>query len=413
VNEASKRSWGWLLSVWSVCACTPARPAETRGAAALSAVPSTFEDEVAFLRQHGPVIVLAGDSGERVAVSPELQGRVMTSSVAPRAASLGWVNRAFIEAAQTGTRFDNYGGEDRFWLGPEGGQFGLYFPEGAAYTFSAWQTPPVLNEGAWTVSQRTDRSLVLGRSFHVKNHSGTSFDVAALRTVTLLTRIDMGAGLGVDIPPSVQVVGFETKNTITNLGPEPWTKARGLLSVWILGMYSPSADAHVVIPFDPAGPGEIVNDRYFGKVPPERLSVHAREGFLVFSCDGSLRSKIGVGPRRARSPLAAYSASAHLLTLVQYDHPANATDFVNSMWEDQKDPYAGDIVNSYNDGPTEPGKPSLGGFYELESSSPAAALAPGASLDHRHRTLHFVGERADLEVIARKALGIGLDDFSK
>ena len=26
------------------------------------------------------------------------------------------------------------------------------------------------------------------------------------------------------------------------------------------------------------------------------------------------------------------------------------------MWETQKDPYGGDVVNSYNDGPTEPGK---------------------------------------------------------
>jgi hypothetical protein len=83
------------------------------------------------------------------------------------------------------------------------------------------------------------------------------------------------------------------------------------------------------------------------------------------------------------------------------------------MWEEQKEPYGGDIVNSYNDGPTEPGKPSLGGFYEIESSSPAAALAPGASLVHTHRTFHLVGERADLETIARKVLGIGLDDFSR
>ena len=62
---------------------------------------------------------------------------------------------------------------------------------------------------------------------------------------------------------------------------------------------------------------------------------------------------------------------------------------------------------------TEPGKTSLGGFYELETSSPAAALTPGASLVHTHRTFHLVGERADLEAISRRVLGIGLDDFSR
>ena len=91
---------------------------------------------------------------------------------------------------------------------------------------------------------------------------------------------------------------------------------------------------------------------------------------------------------------------------MSFDKKPGARDYVNSMWEKQAEPYGGDVVNSYNDGPVEPGKPSLGGFYELETSSPAAALAPGASLVHAHRTYHFVGERAALDVIAEKVLGV-------
>ncbi|HXX68391.1 MAG TPA: DUF6786 family protein [Polyangiaceae bacterium] len=373
----------------------------------------TFEDDVAVLSRWSQVTVLASDSGGRVAISPALGGRVMTSAVAPLATGLGWINRPFLEAGKRGTQFDNYGGEDRFWLGPEGGQFGLYFPPGSSFTFASWQTPRALNEGAWDVAQSSDKSVVLTRALHVVNHSGTEFDVAAERTVTILSRSELVSALGVELPPSVQTVAFETKNRITNAGHDAWTKDRGALSVWILGMYAPSPDAHVVVPFETSGQGEIVNDRYFGKVPPERLSVHAREGFLAFTCDGALRSKIGLRPGRARSPIASYSASARLLTLVQYERPSNATDYVSSMWEIQKDPYSGDIVNAYNDGPTEPGKPSLGGFYEMESSSPAALLAPGSSLVHTHRTIHIVGQPADLEPVARRLLGIGLGDFSK
>ena len=59
-----------------------------------------------------------------------------------------------------------------------------------------------------------------------------------------------------------------------------------------------------------------------------------------------------------------------MLTLVQYDQPEGATDYVNSMWEIQKEPFAGDVVNSYNDGPPAPGAKPLGPFYELETSSP-------------------------------------------
>jgi hypothetical protein len=79
------------------------------------------------------------------------------------------------------------------------------------------------------------------------------------------------------------------------------------------------------------------------------------------------------------------------------------------MWEQQKEPYGGDVINSYNDGPTEPGKTSLGGFYEIESSSPAAALAPGEKLTHAHLTFHFTGPREALDTVARKVLGVSLD----
>jgi hypothetical protein len=93
---------------------------------------------------------------------------------------------------------------------------------------------------------------------------------------------------------------------------------------------------------------------------------------------------------------------------VQYTLPAQATDYVNSMWTQQEHPYSGDVVNSYNDGPPEPGKPSLGPFYELETSSPAAALAPGASITHVHRTVHITGDPSALDAIAQHLLGVGL-----
>ncbi|NIY45616.1 MAG: hypothetical protein GWN22_18560, partial [Gemmatimonadetes bacterium] len=87
-------------------------------------------------------------------------------------------------------------------------------------------------------------------------------------------------------------------------------------------------------------------------------------------------------PYRATPVCGSYDAAARLLTIVQYNQPAGATDYVNSMWELQDEPFGGDVVNSYNDGPPEPGAEPLGPFYELETSSPAAALAPGESITH-------------------------------
>jgi hypothetical protein len=369
--------------------------------------PRTFEDDLALLQSHAPVIVLESPGGGRVAVSARWQGRVMTSAVEPHGASLGFVNRAFIESGREGTAFDNYGGEDRFWLGPEGGQYGLYFAPGADFTMSAWQVPHAMQEGQWEVVSRDASHVTFARTMHLSNWSRAEFDVAVERTVRVLSGDETRARFGDAPPAGTKWVAFETVNRITNAGTRAWTRDTGLLSVWILGMYAPSPDAHVLVPFDPAGAGPVVHDDYFGKVPPERLVVHEREGWLSFVADGELRSKIGLSPSRARDVIGSFSPGSGLLTLVRTVRPASAPDgYVNSLWAQQSDPYGGDVINSYNDGPTAPGKPSLGGFYEIETSSPAAALGPGASLEHVHATLHAVGTATSLDGFARKVLGV-------
>jgi hypothetical protein len=175
-------------------------------------------------------------------------------------------------------------------------------------------------------------------------------------------------------------------------------------------MFSPAPDTRIVLPFEKQASGDVVNDRYFGKVPPERLQIHQDKGFVLFKADGQARGKVGLPPARAKAALGSYSAAAQLLTVVRFTKPATAKRYVNNLWEVSKDPYGGDVSNAYNDGPVEPGKPSLGGFYELESSSPAAALAPGATLTHTHETYHFTGPTEALEKIAQKVLGVSLAD---
>jgi hypothetical protein len=376
--------------------------------------PATFDDDVTYLEAHGGVVTLTASDGGRVAVSPKFQGRVMTSAVAHDGPSLGWIHRKFIDAGKTGTQFDNYGGEDRFWLGPEAGPFGLYFPAGKPFKIEHWQTPGALQEGEWTVKSKSDHQITLTRDMKLTNYAGTVFELAVERTVRVLERADVEKALGGDL--TGRWVAFEVTNTITNTGKQTWTKDKGLLSIWILGMYNPAEDMTVILPFEKNAKGEIVNDRYFGKVPGDRLVV--KDDHLLFKCDGKLRSKIGLGPARAKNVLGSYSASNGLLTIVQYDKPKGATDYVNSMWEAQKNPYAGDVVNSYNDGPVEPGKPSLGGFYELETSSPALSLAPGKSATHLQRTFHFVSEppggggapptNLKLDKLSKRVMGVSL-----
>jgi hypothetical protein len=208
------------------------------------------------------------------------------------------------------------------------------------------------------------------------------------------------------------MVAFQSVNSITNTGKVPWKKETGLLSIWILGMFNPSPATTVVIPFRQGAVeelGPVVNDTYFGKVPPERLVV--KDDALFFKCDGEYRSKIGLSPLRCKPFAGSYDAANKVLTLVLYSFNPDAFDYVNSMWEVQKEPYQGDVVNSYNDGPPAPGAKPMGPFYELETSSAAAALQPGENLQHVHRTIHFQDSEKELNKIALAALGVGIEEI--
>ena len=81
------------------------------------------------------------------------------------------------------------------------------------------------------------------------------------------------------------------------------------------------------------------------------------------------------------------------------------------MWELQDEPYKGDVVNSYNDGPVEDGS-IMGPFYEIETSSPGAALQPKESMKHVQRIIHFQGEEAELAKIVRKLFDLELKDIA-
>lgn len=385
-------------------------PVTAMDAGAASSRPATFAEDTAFLEAHGKTIVLQAKEGGLVALSPGYQGRVMTSAVGPSGRSLGWVHRKFIEAKKTGTGFDNYGGEDRFWLGPEAGQFGLYFAPGDAFEFGKWQTPHELQEGAWDVGEQTPDRVVFKKAMKVKNWSKADFAVDVERTVRLVGRAEADKLLGV-ASGTLAFVAFESRNVIKNTGPAAWKRETGLLSIWVLGQFAPNDDGKIVIPFERAGAAPIVNDRYFGKIAEERLRVDAARGVLTFRSDGKERGKLGLAPGRAKPIVGSYSAEAGVLTVVQYDGPQKGAPYVDSMWEQQKTPFAGDVVNAYNDGPTAPGQPALGGFYELETSSAAAALAPGKTAAHTHRTFHFAGTRDELDPIAKKLFGVGLAEL--
>jgi hypothetical protein len=326
--------------------------------------------------------------------------------------SFGWINRELIASGKVQPHINARGGEDRFWLGPEGGQFSIFFAKGAPFDLEHWFTPAPIDTLPYQVVSQSFDKAAFTASFSLTNYSGTRFDLKVNRQVRILGSAEAWAKLGSKPNSDVKLVAYETDNEIANAGKAPWTKETGLLSIWILGMFNPSPETTIVVPIR-KGPeserGAKVTSDYFGQVPAERLVV--KNDIIYFSGDGKFRSKIGVSPRRSTGVLGSYDAENKVLTVVQFNQPTNVTDYVNSLWKLQDNPFSGDAANSYNDGPPAPGAKPLGPFYELESSSPAIRLDPGISLIHLHRTIHLTGAESDLDPIARAVFGVSLQEI--
>ena len=94
------------------------------------------------------------------------------------------------------------------------------------------------------------------------------------------------------------------------------------------------------------------------------------------------------------------------------NRPERPCVYVNGQWGTQENPFDGDVINVYNDGPLEDNS-IMGPFYEIETSSPVAELAPGEGLTHTQAVVHLQGNdkmlapivqqvfKTDLEVIKR------------
>ena len=371
----------------------------------------SFGYDLQFLKSKDNVIVLKNVDAQ-IIVSPKYQGKVFTSTAMGLSGnSSGWINYKALSSDSIARHINAYGGEDRMWLGPEGGQYSIFFKPGDKMVFENWQTPAGLDSESWDLLSHDSVTVLMKKEMQLQNFSGTKFRVVLNRQVKLLSDIELNPNLGITPDPSVKWVGFETKNSLTNAGNEKWTREKGTVSIWMLAMLTPSESGVVAIPYQQGDEkilGKVATTNYFGEIPSDRIKID--NGVLYFKVDGKHRSKLGLSDKRATTFAGSYDASHKMLTILQFNKPAVGGEYINQLWEIQKEPFKGDVINSYNDGPLADGS-QMGPFYEIESSSPAAFLAPGESLTHTQRIFHFVGDEAKLTLISAKVLGVSIDQI--
>ncbi|QDT67579.1 hypothetical protein MalM25_04790 [Planctomycetes bacterium MalM25] len=374
----------------------------------------TFEEDATFLAEHTEVVVLrSADGAARVAVAPAYQGRVMTSTGSGgTGASHGWINYDHIRAGVLTPHINHYGGEERFWLGPDGGQFTCFYPRGAEFTPDNWQVPAAIDSEPYSVVEKSAERVAIRHRSSAINYSLTTFEFQIDREIAILSTEAGEESLGVAFD-GASAVGYRSTNRLTNTGANAWTRQGGQPSIWLLGMYPGGPEATVVVPYregDEKALGPIVNDRYLGDVPDDRLKVIYRA--IYFRGDARQVTKIGVSAARSRGVCGAWDAERGTLTITKYEPPSDPdAAYVNSMLELQDEPYVGDAIHSYNDGPPadDPDRPAT--FYELETSSPAQALGPGDTGQHAQETYHFQGPREAIDRITRGVLGVSLEEI--
>jgi len=378
----------------------------------------TFQEDVEFLIQYVDVVVLGQPGEAQVVVVPQYQGRTMTSTTGDRSGTPGgkscaWINYDLIESQKQVEQINLYGGEDRFWISPEGGQFSVFFDPGSEMDFAHWRTPEILDTEPFELVAQSETQASFRKHSSLQNFSGFTFEIGFDRTVELLDQHRIESCLGAAIG-ELSVVGHESRNTLSNTGKTSWEPETGLLGIWMLCMNRPSPKATVVVPYRP-GPeselGPVVNADYFGKLDESRLKVDTEKSLIYFLGDGQMRSKLGLTFARATDTLASWDPKLEVLTVCQYNLPKTAEHgYTNNLWEIQEQPFAGDVINSYNDGPNDSGG-MLGPFFELETLSPALALRPKESYMHLHRTIRMEGERSELNRVAIEVLGVSIDEI--
>jgi len=373
---------------------------------------NSYSKDKLFLKNYCDLIEL-NNGNAKVLLSKDYQGRVFTSTATgDKGLSFGWINYKLFKSGKVSTQFNPYGGEERLWLGPEGGPFSIYFEKGKEQKFENWVVPKELDVLAFDVVRKTPQSVSFQKEFTLKNYTGTILNIGIERNVKLLEPKEVENALNCPIDKSLKYVAYESENILINKGVTDWNKQTGVLSLWVLSQFNPSEEGVVFIPYK-EGPeselGKIVTDDYFGKVPSNRLII--KGGIIYFKTDGKYRSKIGISPKRALPFCGSYDSQKQVLTLLWFSIPKEPSEYVNSKWGNQ-DPFKGDVVNSYNDGPVEDGS-IMGPFYEIESSSPAAFLSPGQEIIHTQRIFHITGNEKKLSLITEKIFNISIKEIKE
>src|SRR5688500_809143 len=187
----------------------------------------TYAYDADFLKKHTAKVLelSSADGSGKILLSADYQGRVMTSTATGDSGlSFGWLNYDLISSAEKKKQFNPVGGEERFWLGPEGGQYSVYFKKGDSFNINYWQVPTVIDTVTYDVVQSNNNEAVFAKKASITNYSGTMFELNIERKIRMLDKQAIESKLKAVLPADIRFVGYQTENRLQNVGSADWTR---------------------------------------------------------------------------------------------------------------------------------------------------------------------------------------------
>jgi hypothetical protein len=328
----------------------------------------SYHDALNYLTQKTSVIELYDQWGGRVAICPEWNGRILTSTCdGLDGDSFGCIN---VRAIDT-DRFEDFGGEDH------------------------WTTSPLIYPFA--VEHVKENRAVLQRTLPMNDADGKHVELQLSRKISLLGRQKIGTEFGDTVADAleredVSVVGFCSENTVQS-------QEKANIACRLRGMYNACPHTFVIVTI-PSNEFSIkgfpVDVDYLGGSPHGRIR-HLPEALLI-RADGHGRCRTTMPYTAAPDIFGAVELRFGRLTLWTFDIPSNSEE---------------DVIRIYNSGRRHSGEPDWVTYYEMNCFSAAKPLTPENPLLYRQCTLHISAGNDILEGLVQQIFGVSLGKFPK
>jgi hypothetical protein len=328
----------------------------------------SYHDAVNYLIQKTSVIELYDQFGGRIAVCPEWNGKILTSTCdGLDGGSFGYVN---VHAIDTEC-FDDFGGEDQ------------------------WTISPLIH--SFTVEDISEHKAVLQRTLPMTDADGMSVELNLSRSISLLSRKRIRTSFGDAVADAleqedVSVVGFRTENTVR-------TQEQAHIASRQRGTFNASPHTFIIVSIPPHDfmPEPLPMDiDYLGGSPHGRIR-HLSEALLI-RADGHGRCRTTIPLVAAPDIFGAVELRFGTLTLWTFDVPGDSEE---------------DVIRIYNSGRSSASGLAWAVYYEMNCFSAAQLLQPENPLTYCQCTLHISAANDVLDRLVQQIFNMSLGKFPK